>query len=193
MSINARKLDINKFKELYVKERINNGNYESLSSNIAINDVSKIKCFGNLENKGYEHGFLYLPYGSGIKNHIHTENIEMYRLIHGDNNCITNKLEICLLENNHQINIVNCDTIIETFKLNKNIIKDINDIDILNECLSLQLNSYIWRLDELLNRLAQIKYYDLSWTPNKYLSYIYDIPNDKLEDISNKNQKTLKK
>lgn len=185
MSLNARKLDLKKFKELYVKKRIKNGNYELLSNNIAINTVMKIKCFGNLNNDEYEHGFLYLTKGSGIKNHAHTENIEMYRFIYGDEECINNAPEICLINNRHQINTVKYDTIIETFKLNKNTVNDINDITILNECLSLQLTTYMWRLDELLNRLSQIEDYDLGWRPNKYLCYIYDITNDKLEEIKN--------
>ena len=185
MRPNARKLNLKKFKELYVKERINNGNYELLSNNIAINNVMKIKCFGTLENEGYEHGFLYLTKGSGVKNHIHTENIEMYRLIYGDEECINNASEICLINNSHQIKTVKYDTIVETFKLNKNIINDINDIIILNECLNLQLNTYMWRLDELLNKLSQVENYDIGWRPNKYLCYIYDITNEKLEKIRN--------
>lgn len=187
MSLYARKLDLNKFKKLYVKNRIENDKFTILPNELTKGNVIKIKGFGSLNIEGYEHGFLYLPKGSSVKFHEHINEIEMYKLNSGDKNALNSNCEICLLDTSHGINTVECDTIIETFKLNKNIIEQIDDLastDLINECLILQLNRYAWRLDELLNRLSLTKYIDISWRPNRHISYIYDISMDSLDAIS---------
>jgi len=113
----------------FVNEQIQNQNYVVLPDTIAIGSVYKISAFGNLNDDGYEVGYLYLPAGSGIKEHVHVNDIERYKLLSGilrikDSNADVN---ICLLDNSHCIDKVTEPTIIQTCKINKNYLGMLND------------------------------------------------------------------
>ena len=114
------------FDKLYfIKEQIRNNNYVLLPNTIAINNVYKITYSGNLQNDGYELGFLYLPKGSGIINHTHTTDIEQYKLILGNltvNGIVTN-INRCMINESHNIDVVDTETFIETYKINYQKIK----------------------------------------------------------------------
>lgn len=167
-------LDLNEYKKLYVKERILDGKYEKLPVDKA-NNVFKISGFGSLDKEGYEHGFLYLKDGSSILEHFHDNDIEIYRII------TNNKLNdsICLLGDSHKIDSVSGDTIIETFKVNKDIIKDNYDIDTLNKYLQVQAFEYLWRIDNLLVKLS---YHpdDLYYSSFEELSNYYQLSLDSI-------------
>ncbi len=172
------KLNLNEFKKLYVRERISDSKYELLSSDKANGDVYKITGFGSLDSNGYEHGFLYLKSGSSILEHLHKNDIEIYRYISGDK--INDN--ICLLGNRHKIDSVKGDTIIETFKLNKNIINMDFDIDTLNNCLRIQALRYLWRIDELLVMLAYNPD-DLCYSSFEDLSRNYQLSIDSIKSM----------
>lgn len=95
--------------------------YIILPESIAINKVYKIHVCGDLEKDGYEVGYLVIPKGSGIKKHQHTKDIERYKLIEGTLSVMGEKTDnnICILNNFHNIDIVDKPTIIQTCKINK--------------------------------------------------------------------------
>lgn len=107
-------------KILYVKSKINSGEYTLLPEDIAIGPVYKIIYNGNLESDGFEVGFLYLPSGSLIKEHEHQKDAERYRLIYGElkvkGRCVTEN--ICHQgTSSHNIDKCSCDTLVETCKV----------------------------------------------------------------------------
>lgn len=107
--------------ELFVKSKIAVGDYQLLPKEIADGPIYKINNYGDLKKDGYECGFLYLPAGTSIKEHMHTDDIEQYRLVsgqlsvHGNNQC---KNE-CHIGQYHNIDPVPVDTIISTCKISK--------------------------------------------------------------------------
>ena len=108
-----------------LQEKIDTFDISVLPDTIAEGRVYKIHAYGALETDGFEVGFLYLTKDSGIKEHIHTDNIEMYRLLKGDlvvNGTSMNN-NICLLNESHLIDKVSIDTIICTCKISKEFIK----------------------------------------------------------------------
>ena len=179
MDINARKLDINRFKELYVDRKIKDGMFSILPNDIADGEILKIKGFGTITINGYEHGFLYLKAGSRIKEHQHTKDIELYNIIK-DGRIISSK--VCLLNDFHGTDIVDEDTIIETFKLDKKVIKEVYDEGILNKYMLVQLDRYLWRLNKILNLLSMDNL-DISWRSIDNISRVYNIPVDAIEAI----------
>ena len=117
----------------FVREQIVRGNYTMLNNSVSIGNVYKVIYEGDLKSCGYEKAYLYLPTGTGIKEHIHTEDIEKYTLIYGimsfNNECnITNE---CLIGCSHGVDIVDEDTIIKTLKINKRMIitSQLNNLD----------------------------------------------------------------
>lgn len=114
----------------YILEQISKGNFTMLPDTIAINNVYKIKGFGNLDSDGYKIAYLVIPKGSGIVLHEHISYIERYKLLLGDLN-VNNEFvpyNICLLGGMHNINPTNQLTVIQTCKLTNNIC-NINNID----------------------------------------------------------------
>lgn len=61
----------------YVQMQLECGNYTILPESIAVGIVYRIRYCGNLEEDGYECGFLYISRDSGIKDHVHINNIEL--------------------------------------------------------------------------------------------------------------------
>lgn len=107
--------------ELFIKSKIAIGDYELLSKEIADGPVYKINNYGSLKKDGYECGFLYLPAGTSIKEHMHKDDIEQYKLVSGQlsvqgNNRCKNE---CLIGQCHNIDSVPVDTIISTCKISK--------------------------------------------------------------------------
>lgn len=111
----------------YIKEKISNQEYSILPDTIAIGQVYKITEFGSLDVEGYEKGYLYLPIGSGIKKHTHINDIEKYTKIQGVLSVfgIKQQTNTCFINESHCIDIVNEDTIIKTFKISKEYLKEI--------------------------------------------------------------------
>lgn len=110
----------------YVFEQIINKNYTILPETIAQGIVLKIHYEGNLENDGYEKGFLVLTPNSEIKEHTHINDIEKYTNLTGKlsvKNKLTNE-NICLINEKHNIDKVQELTIIKTLKLSKELIKE---------------------------------------------------------------------
>lgn len=121
----AYKLSL-KQKLEFIKEQIENNNYIVLPDTISINTVYKINYTGNLNYDGYELGFLFIPNGSGIKEHTHLNDIEQYKLLSGSlsvKGIISNSNQ-CLISDSHNIDVVNEDTFIETYKINKQFISE---------------------------------------------------------------------
>ena len=106
-------------KEKFVLDKIHQKEYTLLPVSVATGLVFKVNTYGNMEEDGFERGFLYLPKGSGIKEHSHIFDIEKYDLIMGDLkvNGEAMSSNICDLGCRHGIDIVNTDTIIETCKI----------------------------------------------------------------------------
>lgn len=106
-----------------IKNKINNNEYDLVSDTISINKVYKFVI--ELNDK-YEKGYLYLPINSGIKEHTHTIDIERYRLIEGilSVNNEETKQNICLINEKHNIDLVNQETIIEYTKIKKEYLPD---------------------------------------------------------------------
>lgn len=104
-----------------IKRKLASKEYSLVSEKLAIGEVYKIHKFGSLEEDGFEIGYLYLPAGTGIKEHEHTEDIERYRLVSGVLRVFgfPSTSNICLLNHVHCIDQVPVDTIIETCKISK--------------------------------------------------------------------------
>ena len=113
----------------FVRESISNENYMILPETIAIGLVYKIVYQGSLSENGYEKGFLFIPRGSGIKEHKHIDDVEQYNLIAGILSVKGEKTNTnnCLLNETHNIDIVTEDTIIETIKISKQLIEQSNN------------------------------------------------------------------
>lgn len=116
-----------KDKVEYVRDKVKAGEFTVLPETIAIGKVYKISRGDSLKKNGIENGFLFIPKGSGIKEHRHTDDIEFYTLVCGSLSVCGKKqdLNVCLIGDKHNIDVVDEDTIIETKKISKN--KIIND------------------------------------------------------------------
>lgn len=190
MKYDAKKLDLNKFKELFVKSKIQNEDFKVLSSDKASGIVFKISGFGTTNITGYEHSFLYLKKGSSILKHQHTSDVELYNVIKGYR-IIDSKM--CLLNDFHGFDCIDEDTIIETFKLDKKAITECYDDTTLNKCMIVQLDRLLWRLNKILNLLSLDKD-DVSWKSFEEIAHLYNISVDAIEtiyDIYFKNMKVL--
>lgn len=156
------------------------GKFEKLSNDKASANVAKISCFGSLDKEWYEHGFLYLPKNSKVYEHLYDKDIEFYKLVTGGKSF---KDSACLLGEKHEIKEVCCDTIIEIFKLNKNIIKQYYDINLLNKYLIKQAERYLSRINQLLIKLAYDKN-DFCYKDLETLAFEYQISIDELNRIN---------
>lgn len=118
----------------YVMDKINKGEYSLVSEKLAIGKVYKVLLEGNLDIDGYEKGFLMLPKGSGIKKHTHINDVERYEIVNGVLSVFGNVVDvnICNINESHNIDVVDVDTIVSTYKVTKNYI-DENDLNI-NNC-----------------------------------------------------------
>lgn len=58
-------------------------NISIVPNSLSIGLVYKIALEGSLEQDGYEKAILFIPTGSGIKRHIHNNEIEIYKPIQG--------------------------------------------------------------------------------------------------------------
>ena len=89
-------------------------NISLVSNKLAINTVYKIKQNGDINTTNHEEGYLYLPKNSGIKEHQHTIDTEAYTLIKGTLKVkgVPMTTNFCDINDYHQIDIVNVDTII---------------------------------------------------------------------------------
>ncbi len=109
----------------FVVNAILTGKYTVLPDTISNGKVLKIHYNGDLSEEGYEQGFLVLTPNSCIKKHKHTNDIEMYTLLHGtlsvDGN-ISDK-NICLIDEEHCIDEVTTITIIKTLKVSKDLLE----------------------------------------------------------------------
>ena len=105
----------------YITMEMKNGNYSVLGNNISNGTVFKIHFRGNLEEDLFEKGFLYIPKGSGIKEHTHINDVELYRLIDGTLSVGGEEMDsnMCFIGESHNIDNVSQDTFIETFKVSK--------------------------------------------------------------------------
>lgn len=110
---------IEKLKFIYFA--LTNKDYEKLGDNISEGNVFKIHFRGNLEEDNFEKGFLFIPKGSSIKKHTHTNDVELYRLITGELSVSGEKMNdnMCFIGESHNIDKVSRDTFIETFKVSK--------------------------------------------------------------------------
>ena len=113
-----------KEKIKFILDELKNNNYIILSNTISEGLVYKIHYKGDLNTTGYERGFLVLTKGSSIKEHIHTKEVEKYKLLLGklSINGKEQKENICLLNESHMIDKVDEVTIIETFKMAKELL-----------------------------------------------------------------------
>lgn len=105
----------------FIRSKIAVEDYKILSKNMSIGNVYKIENYGKLNVDGYECGFLYLPKGSSVIPHTHTDDIEQYMLVSGklSINGIEQQENICMLGETHSIDTVPVDTIIATCKVDK--------------------------------------------------------------------------
>ena len=116
----------------YIQKQIENNNYKILPDSIAEGTVYKIHYSGDLDKDGYEVGFLYLIHGTSIKEHIHTNDIEMYKPLVGTLSVLGEEVPInyCLFDEKHNIDKVTGVLIVETVKLSREYLKqDINTKD----------------------------------------------------------------
>ena len=112
----------------YIAMELQRRNYKILDDSISQGNVYKISFRGNLDVNMFEHSFLYLPKGSSIKTHKHTEDIELYLLIRGSLSVFGEKVNenMCFLGEEHNIDPVEEDTFIETFKLSKKYLEKVS-------------------------------------------------------------------
>ena len=128
--------DLNEIKINYVQSKIDNKRFVFLNNNISFGIVCKIPGHTTLVREGYEQGFLYMTAGSRINNHTHTEEMEIYNRIYGNPNIFNNSsnINICEINNNHEITMVDRLAIIETFKIKKDLLSE-NNIKIMSKVL----------------------------------------------------------
>lgn len=104
-------------------ELINDNMYSLVPETLAINNVYKLSVLGNVNENGYEYGYLYIPKGSGIKVHTHINDIEEYALIEGmlyvSGVSVTSN--ICLINDSHNIDVCEVDSLIRYTKVRKDV------------------------------------------------------------------------
>ena len=105
----------------YIAFALSHDDYQMLGDNISEGNVFKVHFRGNLEKDNFEKGFLFIPKGSSIKKHTHTNDVELYRLITGELSVFGKKMNdnMCFIGESHNIDKVSRDTFIETFKVSK--------------------------------------------------------------------------
>lgn len=111
----------------FVFEQINNRNFKMLPDTLASGPVFKITYDGDLEKDLYERGFLVIPKGSSINEHLHTSDIEQYTLLTGNLsiNGVSMNVNECLIGESHSIDPVSELTIIKTIKISNKLMNQI--------------------------------------------------------------------
>lgn len=135
----------------FVEKSINNGNYKELPKAISKGKVLRISGYGNIEKDGFEHGFLYFEEGSQINKHVNLNNVQLYRMIFGDNKSLD---KLCLLGDIYEINNIDCDTIIEYFEVNKSLYSHVYNYIMLNELLEPTLYNKFKEINELIYNIG---------------------------------------
>ena len=162
------------FKNEFVTYSLIKHKFNYLNKDKAIGKVLQIPGYGKLNINGFEHGFLLIHKNSGILEHVHDANIELYNRVSGD---YSFKGGICLINESHNIDILNTSTIVETFKVDKNIIND-NDINILNK----QLKEILFKKLKLLNNIIILLSNNYSFDE---ISKIYNVSINEVINIYN--------
>lgn len=110
----------------FAESKINNNEFTILPDSIAIGDVYKVSYEGSLDKEGYEKGFLFIPVGSGIKEHQHINDIEQYTLICGELKVNGEEMPInrCMIGCSHGIDPVSQNTAIKILKISKKLIEE---------------------------------------------------------------------
>ena len=165
---------MNLFKNEFVTRALINHDFNELGDNLSNGRVLKIKGYGNLNINGFEHGFLFIHKGSSIKLHKHVFDIEMYNYISGDYNF---KGGICLLGESHKVDPLINSTIVETFKVNKNIVT-MSD----NNLLNIKLKEILLNRLLLLNNIIILLSNNISI---EEISKKYNIPKEGVINIYN--------
>ena len=175
------------FKNEFVTNSLIKHNFNYLSKDKAIGKVLQIPGYGKLHINGFEHGFLLIEAGSGILEHIHDTNIELYNRISGDNSF---QGGICLINESHKIELLSITTIVETFKVDKSII-NYNDINILNSKLKEILLTKLYLLNNIIILLSNnisiseiSKRYNISQEEITNIYNTYFIGSNKIIDIN---------
>lgn len=140
---------MNLFKNEYVTKCLIEHKFEQLGNERAFGRVYQIPGYGSLDVNGFEHRFLFLHKGSGVYEHKHGSEIELYKRVSGDYDFPDG---ICLLGKSHQIEAVKSTTIIETFKL----CRSGYDNTISDESLSIMMKSHLEYTVQKLNRVITL-------------------------------------
>ena len=114
-------IDISAVSEILASDK-----YKILPESIAIGQVYKVSYEGDLLIDGYEKGFLFIPKGSGIKEHEHKDDIEQYTLISGELKLNGESMHVnrCMIGESHGIDPVSVNTAIKTLKISKKLIEE---------------------------------------------------------------------
>mgnify|MGYP007069903956 CR=1 FL=1 len=112
----------------YVNSKIETKSYSLVSGNISLGLVCNIPGHTSLIRNKFSQSFLYLRAGSGIKEHSHTDVIELYNRLYGAMNINGQPydINICDLNNSHSIDAGCSLSIIESFKISKELLTDEN-------------------------------------------------------------------
>ncbi len=108
----------------YVYNQIIKGNFSYLPSSLAENNVIKVPYVGDIDKMGFEVNYLYIPKDAKIKKHKHIYDIEKYTLLQG--NLVVNEEDVkenyCLIDEEHDIDYTDEITIVETYKISKELL-----------------------------------------------------------------------
>ena len=116
----------------YVKEKVDSSLYNLLPSNISLGIVCTIPSKYTLSKDGYSKDYIYMTAGSMIKNHKHEKEIEIYNGLKGNisNDGEYKDIDICGIHSEHEIKSVNRLTIIESFKVKKELLNSESIVNI---------------------------------------------------------------
>ena len=120
--------ELNDIKLNYVNTKIGCKRFKLLPSSISFGTACSIPGDTSLMSNGYEQGFIYMAAASSIRNHKHTDTIEIYNRLDGNMKIYNNyeDINICGINNCHEIAKVDRLTIVETFKIRKDLLNNEN-------------------------------------------------------------------
>ena len=112
----------------YVNSKIDIMAYSIVPSKISLGLVCNIPGHPSLEKDKFSQSFLFLRADSGIQKHYHYDTIELYNRLYGAMNIDGQPYDInvCDLNNSHSIDRVCSLSIIESFKIKKELLNDEN-------------------------------------------------------------------
>ncbi len=118
--------ELNDIKLNYVNNKIGCKRFKLLPSNISFGIACSVPGDTTLMTNGYEQGFIYMAAGSSIRSHKHTDTIEIYNKLDGNMKVFNDyqDINICGINNNHEIDKVDRLTIVETFKIRRDLLND---------------------------------------------------------------------